>query len=247
MQSPEASAPAAPVLVLEKVSAYYGQLCAVRDVSLRIAPGETVCIIGPNGAGKTTLLKSISRVLPRVEGSMHYRGASTRGMSAQALVARGLVHVPEGRQIFAAMTVQENIEIGAYAVPGGASAADSEAVLDLFPRLRERRRQLAGTLSGGEQQMLAMARALMGRPQLLMLDEPSMGLAPLVVAEIYRQVDSLRQRGVTILLVEQNARIALRNSDRALVMASGEIRHEGRSAELLEGGGIASLVFGHAG
>jgi branched-chain amino acid transport system ATP-binding protein len=234
-----------PVLALNKVSAYYGNLCAVRDVSLEIAAGETVCIIGPNGAGKSTLLKAISQVLQRVEGSISYRGRPTAGMSPQKLVAQGLIHVPEGRQIFPTMTVEENIEIGAFAVDGGAKQADVEAALDLFPKLRERRRQLAGTLSGGEQQMLAMARALMGKPQLLMLDEPSMGLAPLVVNEIYRQVDLLRQRGVTILLVEQNARIALRNSDRALVIGSGEIRHQGRSADLLQGGAIASLVFGH--
>jgi branched-chain amino acid transport system ATP-binding protein len=234
-----------PVLVLDKVCAYYGKLCAVRDVSLEVAPGETVCIIGPNGAGKSTLLKAISHVLGRVEGSIRYRGASTAGVSPQKLVAQGLVHVPEGRQIFATMTVEENIEVGAFAVPGGATKPDIESALDLFPRLRERRKQLAGTLSGGEQQMLAMARALMAKPQLLMLDEPSMGLAPLVVNEIYRQVDLLRKRGVTVLLVEQNARIALRNSDRALVMASGEIRHQGGSSELLSEGSIASLVFGH--
>ena len=234
-----------PVLALDKVSAFYGNLCAVRSVSLAIALGETVCIIGPNGAGKTTLLKSISRVLARVEGSIRYRGAATAGVTPQKLVSQGLIHVPEGRQIFASMTVEENIEIGAFAVPGGAARADIETALDTFPKLRERRKQLAGTLSGGEQQMLAMARALMGKPRLLMLDEPSMGLAPLVVNEIYRQVDLLRQRGVTILLVEQNARVALRNSDRALVMGSGEIRHQGRSADLLQDGAIASLVFGH--
>ena len=233
-----------PVLSLRKVSAYYGNLCAVRDVSLEINTGETVCIIGPNGAGKTTLLKSISGVLPRVEGSIHYRGSSTTGVTPQQRVARGLIHVPEGRQIFASMTVEENIEIGAFAVPGGARKDEVDAALDMFPKLRDRRRQLAGTLSGGEQQMLAMARALMGKPHLLMLDEPSMGLAPMVVSEIYHQVDLLRSRGVTILLVEQNARIALRNSDRAVVMASGEVRHQGASAHLLEGGAIASLVFG---
>jgi branched-chain amino acid transport system ATP-binding protein len=234
-----------PVLVLDKVCAYYGNLCAVRDVSLEVAPGETVCIIGPNGAGKSTLLKAISRVLGRVEGAIRYQGASTAGVTPQKLVAQGVVQVPEGRQIFSTMTVEENVEIGAFAVPGGATRSDIESALDLFPRLRERRKQLAGTLSGGEQQMLAMARAIMAKPQLLMLDEPSMGLAPLVVSEIYRQVDLLRKRGVTILLVEQNARIALRNSDRALVMASGEIRHQGNSRELLSEGSIASLVFGH--
>jgi branched-chain amino acid transport system ATP-binding protein len=208
------------VLALDRVSAFYGNLCAVRDVSLDVLAGETVCIIGPNGAGKSTLLKSISRVLQRVDGKITYRGASTTGVAPQKLVAQGLIH-------------------------GGASKEALDAALDLFPKLRQRRRQLAGTLSGGEQQMLAMARALMGKPQLLMLDEPSMGLAPLVVNEIYRQVDLLRQRGVTILLVEQNARVALRNSDRAVVMGAGEIRHQGRSADLLQDGAIASLVFGH--
>ena len=234
-----------PILGLNGVSAFYGNLCAVRNVSLQIRAGETVCIIGPNGAGKSTLLKAISRVLQRVEGSITYAGTSTQGASPQNLVSRGLIHVPEGRQIFGTMTVEENVEIGAFAVPGGATRADVVAALDLFPRLRERRSQLAGTLSGGEQQMLAMARALMGRPQLLMLDEPSMGLAPLVVEEIYKQIRQLRERAVTILLVEQNARIALRSSDRALVMGSGEIRHEGRSSDLLRDSSVAKLVFGH--
>lgn len=233
-----------PVLSLRNVAAYYGNLCAVRDVTLDINSGETVCIIGPNGAGKTTLLKSISRILNRVQGDIRYQGKATASLSPQQLVARGLIHVPEGRQIFAAMTVEENIEIGAYAVPSGMRKDEVTASLEMFPKLRERRRQLAGTLSGGEQQMLAMARALMGKPHLLMLDEPSMGLAPMVVGGIYRQVDLLRRKGVTILLVEQNARIALRNSDRAVVMASGEIRHQGKSSDLLNEGAIASLVFG---
>jgi len=233
-----------PVLSLRNVAAYYGNLCAVRDVTLDINSGETVCIIGPNGAGKTTLLKSISRILKKVQGDIRYQGKTTALLSPQQLVARGLIHVPEGRQIFASMTVEENIEIGAYAVSSGMRKDEVAVSLEMFPQLRERRRQLAGTLSGGEQQMLAMARALMGRPHLLMLDEPSMGLAPKVVGEIYRQVDLLRSKGVTILLVEQNARIALRNSDRAVVMASGEIRHQGKSSDLLHEGAIASLVFG---
>jgi branched-chain amino acid transport system ATP-binding protein len=153
--------------------------------------------------------------------------------------------VPEGRQVFTSMTVEENIEMGAYARRAANLQGDVEAALALFPRLLERRKQLAGTLSGGEQQMLAMARAAMGRPQLLMLDEPSMGLAPLVVAEIYKQVKALREQGVTILLVEQNAKIALKNSDRALVIASGEIRHHAKSADLLKDGSISRLVLGH--
>ncbi|MEO9228440.1 MAG: ABC transporter ATP-binding protein [Devosia sp.] len=232
------------ILSLRHVAAYYANLCAVRDVALDIHAGETVCIIGPNGAGKTTLLKAISRVLNKVQGEIYYRGQSTLAMSPQQLVAQGLIHVPEGRQIFTSMTVEENIAIGAFAVPGGSHKEEVASALDLFPKLRERRRQMAGTLSGGEQQMLAMARAIMGKPKLLMLDEPSMGLAPMVVSEIYRQIDRLRGKGVTILLVEQNAHIALTNSDRALVMASGEIRHQGKSSDLLAEGAMASLVFG---
>jgi branched-chain amino acid transport system ATP-binding protein len=233
------------VLAVDKLCAYYGNLCAVRDVSFDIAKGETVCVIGPNGAGKTTLLKAISGTLAKVTGSVRYQGDSLAGVAPERRVGRGLVHVPEGRQVFTSMTVEENIEMGAYSRRGAELSADIESALKLFPRLMERRTQLAGTLSGGEQQMLAMARAVMGRPQLLMLDEPSMGLAPLVVAEIYKQVQALRAQGVTILLVEQNAKIALRNSDRALVIASSEIRHRAKSADLLNDGSIAGLLFGH--
>jgi branched-chain amino acid transport system ATP-binding protein len=233
------------VLAVDKLCAFYGNLCAVRDVSFNVAKGETVCVIGPNGAGKTTLLKAISGTLAKVTGTVRYQGESLAGMAPEKRVGRGLVHVPEGRQVFTSMTVEENIEMGAYSRRGADLAADVQNVLQLFPRLMERRKQLAGTLSGGEQQMLAMARALMGRPRLLMLDEPSMGLAPLVVAEIYKQVQALREQGVTILLVEQNAKIALRNSDRALVIAAGEIRHEANSADLLKDGAVAHLVLGH--
>jgi branched-chain amino acid transport system ATP-binding protein len=233
------------VLAVDKLCAFYGNLCAVRDVSFNVAKGETVCVIGPNGAGKTTLLKAISGTLAKVTGTVRYQGESLAGMAPEKRVGRGLVHVPEGRQVFTSMTVEENIEMGAYSRHGADLAADVQNALQLFPRLMERRKQLAGTLSGGEQQMLAMARAVMGRPRLLMLDEPSMGLAPLVVAEIYKQVQALREQGVTILLVEQNAKIALRNSDRALVIAAGEIRHEANSADLLMDGAVAHLVLGH--
>ena len=233
------------VLAVEKLSAFYGKLCAVRDVSFEVARGETVCVIGPNGAGKTTLLKAISGTLAKATGTLRYRGESLAGVAPERRVSRGLIHVPEGRQVFTSMTVEENIEMGGYARRSASLKADIEGALELFPRLLERRKQLAGTLSGGEQQMLAMARAAMGSPQLLMLDEPSMGLAPLVVAEIYKQVQALRAQGVTILLVEQNAKIALKNSDRALVIASGEIRHHAKSADLLKDGSIAGLVLGH--
>jgi branched-chain amino acid transport system ATP-binding protein len=233
------------VLSVDKLSAFYGNLCAVRNVSFDVARGETVCVIGPNGAGKTTLLKAISGTLAKTSGALRYQGESAAGIAPERRVARGLIHVPEGRQVFTSMTVEENVEMGAYARHGSRSKADIEDALKLFPRLMERRKQLAGTLSGGEQQMLAMARAVMGCPQLLMLDEPSMGLAPLVVAEIYRQVQALREQGVTILLVEQNAKMALKNSDRALVIASGEIRHQAKSADLLKDGSISGLVLGH--
>ena len=233
------------VLSVDKVSAFYGNLCAVRDVSFEVARGETVCVIGPNGAGKTTLLKAISGTLAKTTGAVRYQGKAMTGVAPESRVSRGLIHVPEGRQVFTSMSVEENIEMGAYACRSSNPKADIEGALELFPRLSERRKQIAGTLSGGEQQMLAMARAVMGRPQLLMLDEPSMGLAPLVVAEIYRQVQALRAQGVTILLVEQNAKIALKNSDRALVIASGEIRHYAKSADLLKDGSIAGLVLGH--
>jgi len=235
------------VLSVDKLSAYYGNLCAIRDVTFDVARGETVCVIGPNGAGKTTLLKAISGTLARTTGAVRYQGEPAAGVSPEDRVGRGLIHVPEGRQVFTSMTVEENIELGAYSRHGHGSdlTADVEGALQLFPRLSERRKQLAGTLSGGEQQMLAMARAVMGRPHLLMLDEPSMGLAPLVVAEIYKQVQALRAQGVTILLVEQNAKIALKNSDRALVIASGEIRHHAKSADLLKDGSLSGLVLGH--
>jgi branched-chain amino acid transport system ATP-binding protein len=233
------------LLSVDKLSAFYGNLCAVREASFEVERGETVCVIGPNGAGKTTLLKAISGTLAKARGGIRYRGETLTRVPAERRVARGLIHVPEGRQVFTSMTVEENIELGAYARPDVITPAAVKDALALFPRLMERKGQLAGTLSGGEQQMLAMARAVMGRPELLMLDEPSMGLAPLMVSEIYRQVQKLREQGVTILLVEQNARIALKNSDRALVMASGEIRHRARSCELIQDGAIAGLVFGH--
>ncbi len=234
-----------PILRLENVSAYYGNLCAIRDVSFAISPGETVCLIGPNGAGKTTLLKAISGVLDKVQGEIHYLGQPAPCSKPQMMVAQGLIQVPEGRQIFAGMTVAENIRIGGFKQRGTDQAEMVEHVLSIFPRLRERRDQLAGTLSGGEQQMLAMGRALMGKPKLLMLDEPSMGLAPLVVREIYREIAKLRDLGVTILLVEQNAKIALNIASRAIILSAGEMRYQGDSATLLGDKDLKSIVFGH--
>ncbi|MDB6001406.1 MAG: amino acid/amide transporter ATP-binding protein 2, family [Rhizobacter sp.] len=234
-----------PLLELSGVSAFYGKLCAVRDISLRVMPGETVCVIGPNGAGKTTLLKAISGVLRSVRGVIRLAGVEVSERSPQSRVADGLIHVPEGRQIFGAMTVEENIRIGAFTHPERGTNSAFDDALALFPRLQQRRKQLAGTLSGGEQQMLAMARAVMGRPRVLMLDEPSMGLAPIVVTEIYRQIDRLKERGVTILLVEQNAKLALAHSDRALLVSAGELRHQGSCESIRNDRSLTSLVFGH--
>jgi branched-chain amino acid transport system ATP-binding protein len=233
-----------PLLSLSGVAAYYGNLCAVRDISVDVRPGETIAIIGPNGAGKTSLLRAISGVMDRVRGTIRFEGAEITRRSPQQRVGLGLVHVPEGRHIFAAMTVEENIRIGGFLRRDADRQASFDEALSMFPRLTERRHQLAGTLSGGEQQMLAMARALMARPKVLMLDEPSMGLAPMIVNEIYRQVRLLRQRGVTILLVEQNARLALENSDRALVLATGTLRHEGPSSGVAQDRSLGSLLFG---
>jgi branched-chain amino acid transport system ATP-binding protein len=236
---------AEPLLSLKGVSAYYDKLCAVRDISLSISAGETLCVIGPNGAGKTTLLKAISGVLRNVTGSIRFDGADMAHATPQKRVAQGLIHVPEGRQIFGSMTVEENIRIGSFALADEKTDAEFSETLAMFPRLGERRRQLAGTLSGGEQQMLAMARALMGKPKLLMLDEPSMGLAPIVVSEIYRQIGTLRKRGVTILLVEQNAKLGLQYSDRALILGAGTARYEGSCEEIVRDRSLTSLVFGH--
>ena len=233
-----------PLLSLSGVSAYHGSLCAVREISFEVRAGETIAIIGPNGAGKTSLLRAISGVMDKVRGSIRLDGADIARRSPQQRVGLGLVHVPEGRQIFTAMTVEENIRIGGFLRRDDGRQASFDEALSMFPRLTERRHQLAGTLSGGEQQMLAMARALMARPKVLMLDEPSMGLAPMIVNEIYRQVRQLRQRGVTILLVEQNAKLALENSDRALVLATGTLRHEGTSASVAQDRSLGSLLFG---
>ncbi|MBN9460938.1 MAG: ABC transporter ATP-binding protein [Burkholderiales bacterium] len=233
-----------PLLSLSGVSAYYGNLCAVRDIAFQARAGETIAIIGPNGAGKTSLLRAISGVMDRVRGTIRFDGADISRRSPQQRVGLGLAHVPEGRHIFTAMTVEENIRIGGFLRRDADRQASFDEALAMFPRLTERRHQLAGTLSGGEQQMLAMARALMARPKVLMLDEPSMGLAPLVVNEIYRQIRLLRQRGVTILLVEQNARLALENSDRALILATGTLRHEGLSTSVAHDRSLGSLLFG---
>ena len=224
----------APMLELRGVAISYGGIRAVKGIDLEVAHGELVCLIGANGAGKTTTLKGICGLLPLQSGSVRYDGGDVTGHPAFQLVRRGLAMVPEGRGVFAALTVDENLTMGAYARHDReAIRADIERVFALFPRLRERRRQTAGTLSGGEQQMLAIARAMMSRPRLLLLDEPSMGLAPLMVQKVFETILSVAKEGVTILLVEQNAKLALDVSDRGYVMESGEVTLAGKASALI--------------
>jgi len=224
----------------------YGRVEAVHRVSLDVGEGSIVTVIGPNGAGKTTLLAAIMGLLPS-QGALRYRGAALGRLTVEARVGAGLVLVPEKRELFASMTVADNLELGAFAVrkSGGASAASTLAdVFRRFPRLEERKAQLAGTLSGGERQMLALGRALMARPRLLMLDEPSLGLAPLIVREIFSIIEMLKATGVSILLVEQNARAALRIADYGYVLETGDLAIEGPSDALAANPRVAETYLG---
>ena len=222
------------MLRLEGVEAGYGDVVAVRSVSLEVRAGEIVALIGSNGAGKTTTLRAIAGLLPLRSGSVELEGRRLNGLGSAAVVRAGVAHVPEGRQLFPTMTVDENLELGARTAEGRAHRPQTLArVFDLFPRLGERRAQLAGTLSGGEQQMVAIGRALMARPRLLMLDEPSLGLAPVVVGSIFANLAAINRDGLTILLVEQNVLRALRCSHRAYVLENGTITLSGTSATLL--------------
>jgi branched-chain amino acid transport system ATP-binding protein len=223
-----------PVLRLDGVEAGYGDVVAVRAVSLDVRAGEIVALIGANGSGKTTTLRAISGLVPLRGGRVELDGRRLDGLGSAAVVAAGVAHVPEGRQLFPTMSVQENLELGARTAEGRARRPETLArVFALFPRLSERRRQLAGTLSGGEQQMVAIGRALMARPRLLMLDEPSLGLAPVVVGSIFANLGAINREGLTILLVEQNVLRALRLSHRAYVLENGTITLTGPSATLL--------------
>ena len=237
-----------PLLEVRHLHVAYGKVEAVHDVSLVVAPGTIVSVIGPNGAGKTTLLAALMGLLPS-RGDVAWLGESAAPLSVEQRVARGLILVPERRELFAAMSVADNLELGAFqrARTGDRGWKETLAeVYRVFPRLDERREQLAGTLSGGERQMLAMGRALMGRPKLLMLDEPSLGLAPLIVREVFGIVSALRATGVSILLVEQNARAALQVSDYGYVLETGELALEGRSSELAENPRVAATYLGRA-
>ena len=223
----------------------YGRVEAVRGVSLAIQPGQIVTVIGPNGAGKTTLLGALAGLLPST-GRITYQGQDLAGTDVEDRVESGLALVPESRELFADMSVADNLLLGAWRMrrDRAAVAAGLEEVYARFPRLAERRRQAAGTLSGGERQMLALGRALMGKPRLLMLDEPSLGLAPLIVREIFRIITALRETGVSILLVEQNARAALESADVAYVLETGEITLSGPAAELLHDPRVAATYLG---
>jgi branched-chain amino acid transport system ATP-binding protein len=233
------------VLKINNLHVYYGQIHALKGISLEVKSGEIVTLIGGNGAGKTTTLRTISGLLTPKEGEIVYQGKSTENLKAHELVASGLIHVPEGRHVFPQMSVQENLDLGAYTRKDAQNIAeDLEQVFELFPRLKERRSQAAGTLSGGEQQMLAMARALMGRPKLLLLDEPSMGLAPLLVREIFNIITEINKTGVTILLVEQNANMALSVAQRGYVIETGKVVLEGDSASLAANEAVRKAYLG---
>ncbi len=238
------------MLRLKNINTYYGKVHALKNVSLHLAEGEIVTLIGANGAGKTTVLNTISGVTPAGGGDLLFQKEPVRDLSPDRIVKLGISQVPEGRQVFKPMTVDDNLELGAYLryrsrVSKSEIQKDKEEVFQLFPRLQERRKQAAGTMSGGEQQMLAIARALMARPKLLLLDEPSMGLAPLVVQEIFRVLKQLRDdRGVTILLVEQNAKAALKLADRGYVLETGKVILEGDADELLENAEVKRAYLG---
>ena len=221
----------------------YGGIAAVKGISFAVEAGEMVCLIGANGAGKTTTLKALARLLP-AKGEMHYRGERLDGLPSHALISRGLALVPEGRGVFSRLTVAENLAMGAYHRADREIAADLDRVHELLPRLKERANQLAGTLSGGEQQMLAIGRALMGRPKLLLLDEPSMGLAPLMVHKVFEVIRAVAAPGVTILLVEQNARLALEVCSRGYVMESGSITLADTAAALVADPRVRAAYLG---
>ena len=219
------------MLKIEDIHVYYGAIHAIKGVSFEVKEGEIVALIGANGAGKSTILKTVSGLMHPRSGSITFQGQNITHMDAYKLVRHGLAHVPEGRRIFLQMSVQENLDMGAF-TKGNPSKQDLERVFTLFPRLKERRNQIAGTLSGGEQQMLAMSRALMSHPKLMMLDEPSMGLAPMLVDQIFNIIRELHKDGTTILLVEQNATKALAVANRAYVLETGAVTLSGTGAEL---------------
>ena len=232
------------ILKVDDINVYYGSIHAIKGISFEVEEGEVVTLIGANGAGKSTTLNTISGLLRSKTGSIEFMGQSLAKAPSHKIVERGLAPVPEGRPLSLQMTVQENLEMGAFTQKGGETQQDLEKIYALFPRLKERLKQMAGTLSGGEQQMLAMGRALMSRPKLLMLDEPSMGLAPILVEQIFEIIQNLHKAGTTILLVEQNAQAALSVADRGYVLETGKIVTTGTGAELLASPAIKKAYLG---
>ena len=234
-----------PLLKVNDLHVYYGAIHAVKGISLEVHEGEIVTLIGANGAGKSTTLNTIAGLLKPRQGSIVLGGVPVDGTNANKMVYKGLSLCPEGRRIFQHMTVRENLEMGAYSRPNEEIEASLEDAFRRFPRLKEREKQIGGTLSGGEQQMLAMARALMSKPKLMMLDEPSMGLAPILVDQIFDIIRELHESGVTILLVEQNAQMALSVADRAYVLETGRISMSGNAAELLQNDDVRKAYLGN--
>jgi len=232
------------MLEVQNINVYYGNIHAIRDISFSVQDGEIVTLIGANGAGKSTILKSISGLLRSKTGDILFDGKSIKSTAPHKIVAQGLAHVPEGRRIFLQMTVEENLDMGAFTAPNAAFEDSLANVFERFPRLKERRRQIAGTLSGGEQQMLAMGRALMSHPRLMMLDEPSMGLAPILVEQIFDIIQELNRAGTTILLVEQNAQMALSIASRGYVLETGQIVLHAPASELLTNDAVQKAYLG---
>lgn len=231
-------------LIVDDINVYYGNIHAVKDVSFEVNEGEIVTLIGSNGAGKSTTLQTVSGLLRSKTGSITFMDKNISNLTPHKMVSRGIAHCPEGRRIFLQMTVEENLAMGAYTAAKNTISSSLEKVYSHFPRLKERRKQIGGTLSGGEQQMLAMGRAMMSVPKLLMLDEPSMGLAPILVEEIFHIIRDLHDSGTTILLVEQNAQMALSIADRAYVLESGRITLSGTGEELIKSAQVQQAYLG---
>jgi branched-chain amino acid transport system ATP-binding protein len=235
------------LLEVKDIHSYYGHIHALRGVSLTVEEGEIVTLIGSNGAGKTTTLRSINGILPPKEGKIIFRGDEIQGNPAHDMIRRGIAQSPEGRKIFSRMTVLENLEMGAYHRNDRSEIKeDMDRVYDLFPRLKEREKQEAGTMSGGEQQMLSIARALMGRPKLLLLDEPSMGLAPVLVERIFQTIEEINQQGTTMLLVEQNANVALEVATRGYVLETGKVVNAAPARDLKQDPRVREAYLGEA-